>query len=335
MDGILQMFPESGNDAAKAQGIPISTVDPTNGQVLVYNSTTRQYEPGAVTPSAASETVSGIVELATDAETQTGTDTSRAIVPSSLSAWWTNIKTLAQTFAGNLTLNGTANVANNQLASSGGALMTRDLVDRRMSPSFVYFRDDFLYGSGTGGYGETRWDASAATIAYQQETSFPGHPGTWLLTTAVAGNARFRKTAGVSFSSNAKSFEYIFIVKLAQITNIRAGFGGNNSTSIYGNFNNFVFDDAVSGNWYFAGASTGYAATTGWVFLRAWRYATSGNVNYEIRASENGTVLASGNVADIATTTSADFGMTINSPAGQTSACYIDFAALWMEGYTR
>jgi len=44
---ITPLFPVSGTDTAKVQGIPVSTVDPINGQVLVYKSATSQYEPSS------------------------------------------------------------------------------------------------------------------------------------------------------------------------------------------------------------------------------------------------------------------------------------------------
>lgn len=44
------------------------------------------YQGAIPTPASASTTVQGIVELATDGETQTGTDTARAITPSNLTA---------------------------------------------------------------------------------------------------------------------------------------------------------------------------------------------------------------------------------------------------------
>jgi hypothetical protein len=72
------------------QGIPVSVVDPTTGQILQYDLATRQYVP-------------------VDYVGKTG-----------------------GTFTGNLTLNGTANVAPNQTASSGSSLMTRDLADTRL-----------------------------------------------------------------------------------------------------------------------------------------------------------------------------------------------------------
>jgi hypothetical protein len=52
----------------------------------------------------------GVVELATDAETQTGTDTARPVPVSALAAWWTWVKTQAQTFTGNLTVQGSTNL---------------------------------------------------------------------------------------------------------------------------------------------------------------------------------------------------------------------------------
>jgi hypothetical protein len=44
---ITPLYPVSGTDTAKVQGIPVSTTDPTGGQILVYNSATLQYEPSS------------------------------------------------------------------------------------------------------------------------------------------------------------------------------------------------------------------------------------------------------------------------------------------------
>lgn len=234
----------------------------------------------------------------------------------------------SQTFAGS------ANTAPNQTAASGSSLMTRDLVDRRgLSPSTIFFRDDFLYAQSIGGYGETRWDGGGGTFTYQGASG--GHYGVFLITTPVGSWARLRKSGNVALSATGLQFEQVAICKLQQTTNIQFGFGGNSSTVIFSNFPTFVFDAAVSANWYFAGVNTGYAATTNWVYLRAYRYATSGVVSYEIRDSEFGTLRASGTVADNINIIQNDFGFTINAPAGQTSAAQVDYAALWMTGMTR
>ena len=57
-----------------------------NGQQAVIACTGSAWHSVLVTAPAASATVAGLVELATDAETQTGTDTARAITPANLSA---------------------------------------------------------------------------------------------------------------------------------------------------------------------------------------------------------------------------------------------------------
>ena len=78
----------------------------------------------------------GVNTQATDAEVQTGTG-SKSVVVSALTAWWTWVKTQAQTFAGNLTLEGTANTAPNQTAASGSSVMTRSLVDIRANDIMI------------------------------------------------------------------------------------------------------------------------------------------------------------------------------------------------------
>lgn len=57
------MFPDGGTDAAKIQSFPVSTVDPSSGQVLVYNSTTRQWEPSSGMAPLSGGTFSGNVTL--------------------------------------------------------------------------------------------------------------------------------------------------------------------------------------------------------------------------------------------------------------------------------
>lgn len=63
------------------------TIDTTDDRVVVHDGSTAGGIPMAresELPAAASTTVQGKVELATDAETTTGTDTARAITPSNL-----------------------------------------------------------------------------------------------------------------------------------------------------------------------------------------------------------------------------------------------------------
>lgn len=91
---LIPLFPDSGTDAAKLQGFPVSTADPASGNVLVYDSSTRQWVP-------VSKATAGLAELS------------------------------GGTFSGNVTMNGTANTAPNQTAASGSSLMTRDLGDAR------------------------------------------------------------------------------------------------------------------------------------------------------------------------------------------------------------
>lgn len=86
------------NTAAEILGATVFVSEGTAGADTVWNNTTNapitlgttatvwaQVSGGAV--PAASTTVAGKVELATDAETNTGTDTTRAITPSNLEAW--------------------------------------------------------------------------------------------------------------------------------------------------------------------------------------------------------------------------------------------------------
>ena len=65
----------------------------TDGETTTGTDTTRATTPAnvkaAIDARVASATAAGIVELATDAETTTGTDTTRALTPANLAASWT------------------------------------------------------------------------------------------------------------------------------------------------------------------------------------------------------------------------------------------------------
>ncbi|CAN5332496.1 hypothetical protein BH09VER1_BH09VER1_49490 [soil metagenome] len=90
-----------------------------------------------------------IPRLASDWETQVGSETGRAVSPSTLSSWWQWIKSQAQsisgarTWGGNQTLNGTNNTMPNQSAlSSGSSLVNRSLLTNELiwsAPRLVDF----------------------------------------------------------------------------------------------------------------------------------------------------------------------------------------------------
>lgn len=49
---IIPLFPATGVDAAKIQDFSVSTVDPIDGQALMYSAATRQWEPRTVDVAA-------------------------------------------------------------------------------------------------------------------------------------------------------------------------------------------------------------------------------------------------------------------------------------------
>jgi len=51
----------------------------------------------------ATETVAGYIQIATDVETQAGTENTKAVTALKLENWWVNVKTLVQTFAAKIT----------------------------------------------------------------------------------------------------------------------------------------------------------------------------------------------------------------------------------------
>ncbi len=73
----------------------------------------------------ASPSATGVVQIATNTEVQTGSDSLKAVVSSSLAAWWTWIKTQAQTIVGNWSFNGNltaGDAAGDSFSGSAGTL---------------------------------------------------------------------------------------------------------------------------------------------------------------------------------------------------------------------
>lgn len=101
-DALSVQFVPAGNDGAGAVDFAFRDITGDSGTTIVADaaadvlavvggagidtSTNGTNDTLTIAGSAASETASGIVELATNAETQTGTDTARAITPANLTA---------------------------------------------------------------------------------------------------------------------------------------------------------------------------------------------------------------------------------------------------------
>lgn len=86
---IIPLYPDSGTDAARVQGIPVSVVDPTSGQILEYDSTTRQYVPKDYVPKTGG-TFTGNVTLngtANTAPNQTAASGSSLMTRDLVGSW--------------------------------------------------------------------------------------------------------------------------------------------------------------------------------------------------------------------------------------------------------
>ncbi|TXH43637.1 MAG: hypothetical protein E6Q97_33795, partial [Desulfurellales bacterium] len=66
--------------------VTIWTADPVTGYLWTDNATTARTAIGAADTDSATETAPGLIELATQAEVNTGTDTARAVTPATLAA---------------------------------------------------------------------------------------------------------------------------------------------------------------------------------------------------------------------------------------------------------
>jgi hypothetical protein len=71
-----------------------------------------------LTVDAATTNAPGVIQIATDIEIQTGTDSGKSAPPSGLAAWWTWLKTQAQTFAGVMTFSSGVTMTEQTIASS-------------------------------------------------------------------------------------------------------------------------------------------------------------------------------------------------------------------------
>lgn len=132
---------------------------------------------------SATSDAEGLLEIATNAETQTGADAARAVVPSALAAWWTWVKTQTQTIAAawtwsaNQTFNGTSNTMPNQSSLSSAA----SLVNRAL------LTDEWVWSAPRTFDMEL---GSAVLSASTNATSViaPGRIAMTILSTAVNGN---------------------------------------------------------------------------------------------------------------------------------------------------
>ncbi len=77
-----------GVDADYLNGIEVVAGSPSSGQILVYDGATNQWvnDDTSASVSSATESAEGIAELATEAETLAGTDTSRIVTPANVAA---------------------------------------------------------------------------------------------------------------------------------------------------------------------------------------------------------------------------------------------------------
>jgi hypothetical protein len=130
---------------------------------------------------------------ATDAEVQAGVDNKKYLTSSVLSSWWNWIKGQAQSFAGNVTLNGVNNTAPNQVGVEPGAstlltlaqskqqLLFNELGISRFTPSLRSARVTSGV-SCTNNYarmGEFLIDGNAAQDSYGS-LSFTSDRGDWM-----------------------------------------------------------------------------------------------------------------------------------------------------------
>lgn len=94
----------------------------------------------------ATESASGYLRLATNAETQAGTENSKAITALKLANWWTYVKTLAQTFAEKITFTSAPRFSSVNASQILKVDANKDLIGETEKSAF---NKDFGTGTGT------------------------------------------------------------------------------------------------------------------------------------------------------------------------------------------
>lgn len=246
-----------------------------------------------------------------------------------------------QTFSGAQSFSSTARPTSSGTGTpAANSLITFDdaksqLISQR-SDYFSFF-EDF---DGVSPYGSNvDSGTNGGTVAFLYDSA---HIGAIKITTAASAASwgRVRRLSNAWITVDSRAFDYCFIIRLSQLTNVTASFGSQNSVGYQTNIPTFYYTAAgTAGNWqiqhYTGTINTGYTATTGWVFLRMWRTATTGNINWEIRDSRTGTVRASGSSTMTMITTPYDFGATITAGTTSAVAFDIDYMSLYIPNLPR
>jgi len=97
-------------------------------------------------PSDASTSVKGIVQLDTDGNIQTNANSGRVVTSGNLAAWWTWVKTQAQTFAAVITFTSAPRFSSMTASKFMAVNATKDLIDAPYTPEDASKKD------ATGGY---------------------------------------------------------------------------------------------------------------------------------------------------------------------------------------
>lgn len=100
--GDLYVFDTAGTNTWDGAGGGTGSTDVQIGDQVYWDGTSWQFIQGNIV--ASSETLAGIIEIATQAETNTGTDDARAVTPAKLSGWKSNKKIASVYFASGLSL---------------------------------------------------------------------------------------------------------------------------------------------------------------------------------------------------------------------------------------
>jgi hypothetical protein len=282
---------------------PAGSAGNSLGELWVNNSTTIKglnYYTGSafvnLTPSGTT-TVAGLVELATDAETQTGTDTVRAVTPSGLQSKVSNsISTTSSTTIASATAVKTAyDLANAALPKSGGRV-TGEL-EIGPAGSLVF------EGSTDDGFETT---IAVVNPTADRTVTFPNVTGT-VVTTGDTGSVTSTMILdGTIVNADVNASAAIVDTKLATIAT--AGKVSNSATTATNaNTASAIVARDASGNF---SAGTITAALTG----NASTVTTNANLTGDVTSVGNATSIASGVIVNADVNASAAIAGTKISP---------------------
>ena len=209
-DSINKYFYASIQTDALTSLIDVSPSTPSNGNILSYNSTNAQWEPTApsATPTSATTTTEGLVELATNAEATAASDATKALTPSNIGSISTaSLDNTTAGFISDITSENLSDLSDvNATSPSNGQVLTWDNTEwiaQDASSSAAYASAFTLISSNTTLVTNTRYivqaTTSSVTLTVPDTTSMAYGDSIWIYVNNTSSSAN--NTTTLTFNS--------------------------------------------------------------------------------------------------------------------------------------